>query len=81
MGTMRVDSKGRITLPRELREALCLEPDDKVAYECENGILRIAKAGNPFDALVEFAIAQRRAGKGISLEDFAAREGIDLDDE
>lgn len=45
------------------------------------GILRYARAENPFDILAEHAIAERRAGRTRNLRDIAAEDGIDLDSE
>jgi hypothetical protein len=45
----------------------------------DSGVLRYARAENPFDVLAEHALRESRAGRTIRLRDFAAEEGIDLD--
>jgi AbrB family looped-hinge helix DNA binding protein len=80
--TVRVDPKGRLTIPQRLREALGIEPGDIffVDYDIERNVLRYAKAENPFDALAEHGLAERRAGRTRSLREFAAENAGDLDD-
>ena len=80
--TVRVDPKGRLTIPRQIREALGIEPGDTLFVESdqENGVLRYAKPENPFDILAEHAISEYRAGRTRNLRDFAAENGISLDD-
>mgnify|MGYP006297826473 CR=1 FL=1 len=40
MKLVRMSTRGRVTIPRELREELGLKPGDRVAFtETENGIL------------------------------------------
>jgi AbrB family looped-hinge helix DNA binding protein len=46
-----VDSKGRVTIPAEAREALGVEPGTVLFVEREGDVLRLAKAVNPFDGL------------------------------
>ena len=79
--TVRVDPKGRLTIPQRLRKTLGIEPGDIlfVDYDEERKVLRYAKAENPFDALAEHAMAERQAGRTRSLREFAAENAIDLD--
>lgn len=79
--TVRVDAKGRLSLPRRLREARGIEPGDTLFVEGGEGqaTLHLAKAENPFDVLADHAIREDRAGRTKSRRDFA-REN-DLDDE
>ncbi|QLG28673.1 AbrB/MazE/SpoVT family DNA-binding domain-containing protein [Halorarum halophilum] len=37
----RIDEKGRITLPKELRDRLGLEPGEEVIVELEDGSIRV----------------------------------------
>jgi AbrB family looped-hinge helix DNA binding protein len=79
--TVKVDAKGRLSIPRELREELGIEPGDTLFVEREEGtsVLRYAKAENPFDALARHAEQEYRAGRLRSLRDFATDEDITID--
>ena len=81
--TVRVDPKGRLTIPRQIREALGIEPGDTLFVESdkEHKILRYAKSENPFDVLARYALEEQRAGRTISLRAFAEENNISLDDE
>ena len=50
MWKSKVTSRGRVSLPREVRKRLALLPGDEVEFTEEEGIFRIRKqlAGNPF---------------------------------
>lgn len=78
----RVDAKGRLSIPRRLREELGIEPGDTFFIERDNGlkVLRLAKADDPFDVLAEHAIREYRAGRTKSLPQVADELGIDLDE-
>lgn len=78
MVTTRMDEKGRISIPSTIREELGLESGDMFFLDIENQILRIAKATNPFDALIEEGIDELQSGKTVNLRDFAADEGIEI---
>lgn len=77
---VRADAKGRLTVPSLIRKELGIEAGDVFFLEAEGGILRFAKAENPFDVLAEHAIAEYQAGRTKSLRDFAAENAISLDD-
>jgi len=81
--TVKVDPKGRLMIPRRLREGLGIEPGDAFFVEGdeERKVLRFAKAENPFDTLARHAKEEYRAGRTRSLEAVAADLGIVLDDE
>ncbi len=67
----KVDNKGRLALPLDLRQLMHIEPGDVFFIKPEkNDVLRIARAENPFDFLAKHAIAESRAGKTISLDDY-----------
>lgn len=81
--TVKVDPKGRLTIPRRLREGLGIEPGDAFFVEGdeEGKVLRFAKAENPFDILAEHALREHRAGRTRGLREVAADLGVALDDE
>lgn len=74
-----VDSKGRMSFPKELRELLHVEPGDVLYVRPERLGASIRKGINPFDALAEDAIRQYQAGETMSLDELAKQEGIELD--
>jgi AbrB family looped-hinge helix DNA binding protein len=79
--SVKVDAKGRLSIPRDLREALGIQPGDTLFVEREGEMLRYAKAENPFDTLVQHALDERRAGRTRRLRDFAVENKIALDAE
>ena len=79
--TVKTDAKGRLTIPQDLRARLGIQAGDIFFLEVEEGVMRLAKAENPFGLLAQDAIAQYRAGQTKSLEEFAAENGFTLDDE
>ena len=80
--TVRVDSKGRVVLPRRIREALGVQPGDTFYLEQDpDGVLRLAKGANPFEALARHAIEEYRAGRTWGLRELAQEEGLNLDDD
>lgn len=80
--TVKADGKGRLTIPQQLRKALGIEPGDIffVAIDEDHKELRFAKAENPFDVLAQHAINEYRAGRTRNLREFAAENGIPLED-
>jgi bifunctional DNA-binding transcriptional regulator/antitoxin component of YhaV-PrlF toxin-antitoxin module len=64
---IRIDDKGRIHVPRALRQTLHLEPGDVCFLEIEAGTLRVIRADNPFDRLAREAIDEANRGDMIPL--------------
>jgi AbrB family looped-hinge helix DNA binding protein len=83
MVTVAVDAKGRLSIPANVRDELGVAAGDVLflATDAGHAAIHLAKAQNPFDALVEHAIEEYRQGRTTSIEDFARERGIDLDDE
>ena len=79
--SVKVDSKGRLLIPQDMRSALDIHPGDTLFVEREGKVLRYAKAENPFDLLAEHALREHEAGRTKSLRDFAAENNLALDDE
>lgn len=79
--TVKVDPKGRLSIPAELRKSLGIEPGDTLFVEAEdNGqILRFAKAENPFDGLARHAEMEFRSGRTRSLREFVGELDTDHD--
>lgn len=43
MGTVEIDDRGRITIPKELRDRLQLGPGDDLVVEIQDGEIRLAR--------------------------------------
>ena len=56
MKASRLSSKGQVTIPKEVRDALGLEPGDLVTYEMQDGVVVLQKA-EPFDAAFHAALS------------------------
>ena len=67
----RITSKGQLTLPKEVREALNVRPGDEVDFVQEAGVIRVRKHIDPN------AFARYRG----YLKEFAGRSTDDLMDE
>ncbi|MBI4208452.1 MAG: AbrB/MazE/SpoVT family DNA-binding domain-containing protein [Deltaproteobacteria bacterium] len=48
MKTSRLSQKSQVTIPKEVREVLGLEPGDVIVYELKNGVATLHRAG-PLD--------------------------------
>lgn len=76
---VRIDDRGRISLPKGIRDEMGLEAGDTLFMLLSKGRLEVRKAINPFDLLVEDAIRDYEAGRTKNIEDLAAEMGVDLD--
>ncbi len=76
MAAVRLDDKGRLSLPRELREALGLRPGDVLFVERDGATVRLAKAVNPLESAVVEALALVHAGQKVPLARLAARHKV-----
>lgn len=81
--SVSMDSKGRISIPKSVRERLHLEPGDVFFIDpIENRAeFRVAKAQVPFDNIAEFAQWAVDNGHTRSLDEISAELGLNLDDE
>ena len=77
MNAVQVDSKYRVTIPKEARARI--RPGDVLFVEETEGMLHYAKAENPFDGLARHAVQEYRSGMTRSLAAIAQEEGINLD--
>ena len=75
---VRIDEKGRVTIPREVREELGLHPGATLFLRQEGQVLHFAVAQDPFEGLADYAVAQREEGLTRSLRDYARDRNIDL---
>ena len=69
---VRVDEKGRVTLPKSIRDALEVTIGDTVffRYEARNKQARVARAANPFDTLGGQAVKEHRSGRTKTVKKF-----------
>ncbi len=71
---IRVDEKGRLSIPAKTRHELGINPGDIFFFQSEGGILQYAKVEeNPFEILAKHAIQECQEGKTISLEEYAEK--------
>ncbi len=56
MRASRLSSKGQVTIPKELRESIGLQPGDMVGYEVKNGVISLTRI-EPFDAAFHAALS------------------------
>ena len=79
---VRVDAKGRVTLPKAIRDELNIQDGTPffVKFIKGKGVVILAPAINPFDILAEQAIEEYKAGKTTNIEEYAKNHGIDLDE-
>ena len=53
----KLSAKGQVTIPKNVREKLGLEPGDGIGYEVEGDAVRIRRV-DPFDASFHRALSQ-----------------------
>jgi bifunctional DNA-binding transcriptional regulator/antitoxin component of YhaV-PrlF toxin-antitoxin module len=78
--TVRLDDKGRISIPVGTRKSWNLQTGDVLYVKDHGDWLEVRKGINPFDVLVEHALQEYREGKTKDLETVARELGIDLDE-
>jgi len=70
--TSRLSSKGQVTIPADVREALHLSPGDLVSYQLK-GETAILKRAEPFDAAFHLAVSETLEEWGSDDDDEAFR--------
>lgn len=79
--SVKMDGKGRLVVPKEVREALGVQEGDVfyLEYDAGEGTLVYAAAQNPLLQRLEEGRAEYRAGLTKSLDDVAAELGLTID--
>ncbi|MBC7543078.1 MAG: AbrB/MazE/SpoVT family DNA-binding domain-containing protein [Candidatus Sericytochromatia bacterium] len=70
METSRLSSKGQVTIPQPVRQAIGLRPGDLVGYEVRDGIVTLTRI-EPFDGAFHASVSQT-LGEWASPADEAA---------
>lgn len=74
---VKVDSKGRITIPKEVRKAEDIEPGDVLFMNLSPGKIELTRViEDPLVELAAYAEKEYKKGDTQNLKDFAAKEGI-----
>jgi antitoxin PrlF len=63
MPVARVTSKGQITIPRSVRDALGIEPGDRIAFEVGLGGARISKQASLVDLRETVPVPEELRGR------------------
>ncbi len=81
MVTVKIDDKGRLSIPTDIRGKLGIQAGDVFFLETdvEHTMIHLAKAQNPFDGPAEHAAEEYRAGRTRRLRAYAADRGIAVD--
>ena len=68
METAKITSKGRVTIPKQVRVRLAVAPGDQLAFEFdERGLLRVTSVRKPLPPLRGF-LAKDVAGRRLDCE-------------
>ncbi len=70
--TMRVTTKGQVTIPRNVREVLGITPETEVEFIEENGRFYIVKTNSPK------SVGKFRKFRGIATADMSTDEIMEL---
>lgn len=73
MQASRISAKGQVTIPKEIREVLKLEPGDMVAYELRNGMVTLKRV-EPLDTAFHEALSATLGEWNTPEDDEAFRD-------
>ncbi|MCK8827037.1 AbrB/MazE/SpoVT family DNA-binding domain-containing protein [Natroniella acetigena] len=77
----KVDDKGRITIPKEVRESSGIEKGEVLFINAELGQLKLTRAvEDPIVKLKEYAEKEYEEGRTRNLRDYAKEKGMELDE-
>ena len=69
LAVVRVDDRGRITIPKKIREALDIQEGDTCFINFEDHSFHIVRGENPFEVLARDALEQDKQGKTVSFKE------------
>jgi AbrB family looped-hinge helix DNA binding protein len=77
---MRITSKGQVTIPKEVREKLGLQPGDEVGFREEGQAMILEKAQEPKEENKGLALARhlQELGKKLNRSKFTSEELMEL---
>lgn len=78
INTARMDGKGRVSIPRPLREEMGLAPGTLIAFVREGSEIRVKPLQDPFAILMNEAEEEYAAGRTRNLREFAGEHNIAL---
>lgn len=79
LATIRVDEKGRLSIPAKARKELGISPGDVLFFRIHGGMLQYAKMNeDPFEILARQAVQEFEEGKTVSIEEYARKKRIPL---
>ncbi len=70
----KLSSKGQVTIPKEVRESLGLQPGDFVTYEIAGNDSAILRRVEPFDAAFHLAASETLEEWGSQEDEEAFRD-------
>ena len=76
INTARMDEKGRVSIPRPLRDEMDLAPGTLLAFVREGGEIHVRPVGNPFTTLMHEAEEEYAAGRTRNIREFAHERNI-----
>lgn len=78
---VRIDEKGRLTLPKKMRDLFGVKPGDIVfvKHEPEGNVVRLIRTvEDPIAVLWEYAEGEYQAGRTQDLREYAKKQGLDV---
>jgi AbrB family looped-hinge helix DNA binding protein len=79
VAVVRVDDRGRITIPKKIREELDIEEGDTCFIDFEDHSFHIVRGENPFAVLARDALKQHEQGRTVTFEE-ATASFVEADD-
>jgi bifunctional DNA-binding transcriptional regulator/antitoxin component of YhaV-PrlF toxin-antitoxin module len=73
---LKLDARGRLTLPLKMRKDFNIEPGDVFFVKPEKTGIHLVKIENPFDILAEHALHEYEQGNCIKIRELASKNKI-----